>query len=70
MSPDVGNRNDAGDKLTVAEVCAELQISESTFYYWRQTKTGPTCHRMPNGKLRVSRSDLDQWWNALKENAA
>ncbi len=25
------------EQLTIAEVCAELKVSRSTFYYWRQT---------------------------------
>ncbi|WP_374228594.1 helix-turn-helix transcriptional regulator [Streptomyces sp. ET3-23] len=50
-----------GQKLTVDEVCAELQISRSTFYDWRQKGRGPRCIRLPNGSLRIRRGDLENW---------
>ncbi|MFI1013024.1 helix-turn-helix transcriptional regulator [Streptomyces sp. NPDC020965] len=50
-----------GQKLTVEEVCDELQISRSTFYDWRQKRRGPRCIRLPNGSIRVRRSDLENW---------
>jgi predicted DNA-binding transcriptional regulator AlpA len=31
------------DKFTVAEVCDDLQIAQSTFYEWRTKGTGPRC---------------------------
>ncbi|MGN9845063.1 helix-turn-helix transcriptional regulator [Nonomuraea sp. H19] len=55
--------------LTVPEVCAELQISRSTFYDWRQKGSAPRCITLPNGSLRVRRGDLDSWLNA-REDAA
>jgi excisionase family DNA binding protein len=50
-----------GPLLTLAEVCAELRISRSTFYEWRAKKKAPRCIPLPNGGLRVRRSDLDTW---------
>ncbi len=41
------------DTLTVPEVCAELQISRSTFYDWRQKGRAPLCIVLPNGSLRI-----------------
>lgn len=55
--------------LTVSEVCAELQISRSTFYDWRQKRRAPRCITLPNGSLRVRRADLDTWLYA-REDAA
>jgi predicted DNA-binding transcriptional regulator AlpA len=52
------------DKLTVREVCAELQIAASTFYEWRTKRCGPRCIKLPNGQLRVRRIDLDAWLEA------
>lgn len=49
------------EKLTVDDVCAELKISRSTFYDWRQKRRGPRCIRLPNGALRVRRHDFDDW---------
>jgi predicted site-specific integrase-resolvase len=50
---------DPNEHLTLAEACAELKISRSTFYDWRQKRKAPPCTKMPNGKLRVIRRDLD-----------
>ncbi|MFC4588617.1 helix-turn-helix transcriptional regulator [Sphaerisporangium corydalis] len=57
-------------KLTVREVCAELQISRSTFYEWRAKKNGPRCITLPNGSLRIRRTDLDRWLDAREDSAA
>ncbi|MFJ5216174.1 helix-turn-helix transcriptional regulator [Streptomyces sp. NPDC088354] len=47
--------------LTLADVCEELKISRSTFYDWRQKRRAPRCIKLPNGDLRIRRSDLDHW---------
>jgi excisionase family DNA binding protein len=47
--------------LTVAEVCAELQIARSTWEKWRQKGAAPKAVRLPSGKLRVRRDWLDAW---------
>src|SRR6266568_9519527 len=57
------------DKLTVAEVCEDLQVAQNTFYEWRTKGTGPRCIKLPNGQLRVRRSDLEAWLDA-REDAA
>jgi predicted DNA-binding transcriptional regulator AlpA len=57
------------DKLTVAEVCEDLQVAQSTFYEWRTKGTGPRCIKLPNGQLRVRRADLESWL-AAREDAA
>ena len=57
------------DKLTVNEVCDDLQIAQSTFYEWRTKGTGPRCIKLPNGQLRVRRADLESWLDA-REDAA
>ncbi|WP_157254979.1 helix-turn-helix transcriptional regulator [Nonomuraea typhae] len=58
-----------GAMLTIPEVCAELQISRSTFYDWRQKGRAPRCITLPNGSLRVRRTDLDGWLTT-REDAA
>jgi predicted DNA-binding transcriptional regulator AlpA len=55
--------------LTVGEVLAELRVARSTFDTWRALGTAPTCIKLPNGQLRVSRSALDSWLNAQIEAA-
>ena len=57
------------DKLTLAEVCAELGISRSTFYAWRAKRKAPRCITLPNGSLRIRRTELDRWLNAHEDAA-
>ena len=57
------------DKLTVAEVCDDLQVAQSTFYEWRTKGTGPRCIKLPNGSLRIWRSDLTRWLEERAETA-
>lgn len=54
------------EMLTLPEVCAEIKISRSTFYDWRAKGLAPECWKIPNGELRISREDLDAWWEARK----
>jgi len=58
-----------GPQMSVAEVCAELHISRSTFYDWRAKGKAPHCFRLPNGELRIRRSDFDTWLASLEEAA-
>ncbi len=55
--------------LTLAEVCAELRISRSTFYDWRAKGRAPRCIKLPNGGLRVRRVELERWLDS-REDAA
>ncbi|MFI7462801.1 helix-turn-helix transcriptional regulator [Nonomuraea sp. NPDC049646] len=57
------------EKLTVAEVCAELKIARSTFYDWRAKRRGPRCITLANRELRIRRSELDRWLDE-REDAA
>lgn len=57
----------ARDKLTLAEVCAELGISRSTFYDWRAKRKAPRCITLPNGSLRIRRDELDRWLDARED---
>lgn len=56
--------------LTIDEVCDELSIARSTFYYWRQLGKGPRCLKLPNGSVRVRRGDLDTWLDTFDEGAS
>jgi excisionase family DNA binding protein len=58
---------DPNEKLTLREVCAELKISRSTFYDWRQKRKAPLCTVLPNGGIRVVRRDLDAWLEACRD---
>jgi predicted DNA-binding transcriptional regulator AlpA len=57
------------DKLTIAEVCADLSISRRTFYEWRAKNRAPRCITLPNGSLRVRRSEYQRWLVAREEAA-
>ena len=55
--------------LTIASICAELGISRRTFYEWRAKGRAPRCIRLPNGALRIRRSEYQRWLDA-REDAA
>lgn len=57
------------DKLTIAEVCADLGISRRTFYEWRAKGKAPKCITLPNGSLRIRRSEYQRWLAAHEEAA-
>ncbi|MGO8959115.1 MAG: helix-turn-helix transcriptional regulator [Streptosporangiaceae bacterium] len=57
------------DKLTIAEVCADLGISRRTFYEWRAKNRAPKCITLPNGSLRIRRAEYQRWLAAHEEAA-
>ena len=57
------------DKLTIAQACADLGISRRTFYEWRAKNRAPRCITLPNGSLRVRRSEYQRWLAAREEAA-
>jgi excisionase family DNA binding protein len=50
--------------LTVDEICVDLRVSRRTFYEWRAKGTAPKCMKLPNGELRVRRSEYERWLSA------
>ena len=57
------------DMLTIAEVCADLEISRRTFYEWRAKGRAPKCIRLPNGGLRIRRAEYQRWLAAREDVA-
>ncbi|WP_424891185.1 helix-turn-helix transcriptional regulator [Streptomyces sp. XH2] len=56
--------------LTIPQVLDELPgVSRSTFYRWRQLRKGPKSIKLPNGSVRIRRSEFDRWL-AAREDAA
>lgn len=55
--------------MTVTEFCDELAISRSTFDDWKAKQRIPKHVRLPNGSIRIRRSDFDTWINALEQAA-
>lgn len=49
--------------LKLPEVLDEIGMSRSAFYRMRARGKAPKCIRLPNGQIRVRRSDLDTWWS-------
>ncbi|MEO3876075.1 helix-turn-helix domain-containing protein [Nonomuraea sp. B12E4] len=45
------------------------QASRRTFYRWREIGKAPKGFHLPNGELRIYRSDLDAWLASLRRAA-
>ncbi|MER7574350.1 helix-turn-helix domain-containing protein [Streptomyces sp. NPDC126514] len=58
------------EKLKLSEVLTELKMSRAAFYRMRARGQAPRIHKLPNGELRVSRADLDAWWDRCEQHAA
>lgn len=56
--------------LKLPEVLTEIGMSRAAFYRMRARGQAPRLRKLPNGQLRVSRADLDAWWQQCGENAA
>lgn len=57
------------EMLTISEVVKEIGVPVSTFYRWRQLRKGPRAIKLPNGAVRIRRSELERWIAALEEAA-
>ncbi|MFD0545640.1 helix-turn-helix domain-containing protein [Streptomyces mexicanus] len=55
--------------LTISEVVKEIGVPLSTFHRWRQLRKGPKAIKLPNGSVRIRRSELDRWIATLEETA-
>jgi predicted DNA-binding transcriptional regulator AlpA len=60
---------ESGTSSPIEEVCADLGISRRTFYEWRAKGKAPRCITLPNGSLRVRRSEYQRWLAAREEAA-
>jgi predicted DNA-binding transcriptional regulator AlpA len=69
--PEMGERKRTGKDrhLTIDEVCADLDIARSTFYDWRAKKRAPRCIRLPNGAIRIRRTEYEHWLDSHEEAA-
>ncbi|MET9475444.1 helix-turn-helix domain-containing protein [Streptomyces sp. NPDC002922] len=55
--------------LTISQVITEIGVPRATFYRWRQLRKGPKAIKLPNGAVRIRRSELDRWITGLEETA-
>ena len=62
----VVQRQSARRYMTVKEICDELGVARSTLYDWRAAHKGPPCLKLPNGDLRVKRTDFERWLESLE----
>ncbi|WP_406399682.1 helix-turn-helix transcriptional regulator [Streptomyces uncialis] len=56
--------------LKLREVLEEIDMSRAAFYRMRARGQAPRIRKLPNGQLRVRRTDLDAWWEACEQDAA
>jgi hypothetical protein len=56
-------------RLTVADFCAEMEISRRTFHEWRAKGRAPRCLKLPNGDLRITRTAFEEWLATCEEAA-
>ena len=67
LSPSVALAGD--EKMTIKEVLADLKVAPATFYRWRQLGKAPRSIKLPNGDVRIRRSEYERWL-AEREDAA
>lgn len=56
--------------LKLPEVLTEIGMSRAAFYRMRARGQAPKLRKLPNGQVRVSRRDLDVWWEGCEQSAA
>jgi len=56
----------ASEWMSQQDVLRELGISRSTLHKWRVEGRGPGFRKLPNGELRIRRSDLNEWVDLLE----
>ncbi len=47
--------------MSLKDVLAEIAISRSTMNKWRSEGRAPSFTKMPNGELRIRRSEFEAW---------
>lgn len=55
--------------LTYKDVLIELSVSRSTLDKWRAEGKAPGFVKLPNGEMRLRRSDFDAWVDQLQKVA-
>jgi predicted DNA-binding transcriptional regulator AlpA len=60
----------ADELLTIGQVLSELGgVSRRTFYRWREVGRAPHGLKLPNGEVRIWRSEFADWLKSLNEEA-
>ncbi|GAA1762337.1 helix-turn-helix domain-containing protein [Luedemannella helvata] len=58
------------DYLTLAEFLTELDVPKSTFFRWKALGQAPRNYKLPNGQLRIRRTDFEAWMASREEPQA
>ncbi len=56
-----------GRMVTVQEFCDALGVSRSTFYDWRAKGRALRCLKLPNGEIRIRRTEVESWLDGRDE---
>ena len=56
--------------LTVAEFLDAMGVPKSTFFRWKAIGEAPRTYKLPNGQLRIRRTDFDAWIASREEPQA
>lgn len=56
--------------MTIDEVIEELRVPRATFYRWRQLGKGPKSYKLPNGAVRIRRTEFEHWLSGWEESCA
>ena len=66
-----GGRNPiARNFLSLADFLAQLDVPKSTFFRWKALGEAPRTYKLPNGQLRIRRTDFDAWLSSREEPQA
>lgn len=60
-------RPTARRSLKLPEVLDEIGMSRSAFYRMRARGKAPRCIKLPNGQIRIRRSDLEAWLSTCEQ---
>ncbi|MFF7076329.1 helix-turn-helix transcriptional regulator [Streptomyces lavendulae] len=52
--------------LTLVEALAEIRMSRAAFYRLRARGKAPRHLKLPNGQIRIRRSDLEVWFEGCE----
>ncbi|MFF1445072.1 helix-turn-helix transcriptional regulator [Streptomyces sp. NPDC058295] len=56
--------------LTLVEALAEIRVSRAAFYRMRARGQAPKHLKLPNGQIRIRRTDLDAWFDGCEVQEA
>ncbi|MFG3024719.1 helix-turn-helix transcriptional regulator [Streptomyces sp. NPDC048254] len=56
--------------LKLGEALAEIGVSRAAFYRMRARGQAPRHLKLPNGQIRIRRTDLDAWFDSCEVQEA